>query len=161
MRGVPNRQECFPDLDRSGLGLLPAALVATPNHLEAGRLLGRPVSDDLDDVTAAATELADLGPSAVVVTGGRAGGELAVDVVVVDGRLRTLEAPRLDTQNVRGSGDTLSAAITAGLARGFELDEAIDLAHRFTSAAIAASASWRLGAGQGPLGHWAAEAPGR
>lgn len=139
--------------------LVPLSLVVTPNHLEAGLLLGRELGDDPDEWSEAARELAALGPEAVVITGGRRverlGGH-AVDVGVVGGRhgeeLR-LEAPFLDTANVRGSGDTFSAAIAVGLARGLAVSDAIHQAHDFTAGALARGAGWRLGAGQGPLGH--------
>ena len=132
--------------------LLPRARVVTPNHIEAGRLVGRDLGDEPEAWIDAGHELAAAGPEAVVVTGGRlSGGATITDVVVSNSSVRLLSAPRIDTRNVRGSGDTLSAAICAELARGAELDAAIDRAHAMTSNAIAAGAARRLGSGRGPV----------
>ena len=130
--------------------LFPAAAVVTPNTVEAGLLLNVEIGD-LDEAADAALLLASLGPGAVVVTGGRLGGPDSVDVAVVDGRVELLRSARVDTVNVRGSGDTLSAAVAAELARGAAVPDAIRAGHSFTAAALRRGASWRLGSGQGPL----------
>lgn len=132
--------------------LLPSALVVTPNHLEAGRLVGRDLGDEIEAWIEAARELAAAGPDAVVVTGGRLRtGSTITDVVVGGGGVRLLSAPRIETRNVRGSGDIFSAAICAELAKGTDLDAAIDAAHDLTARAISAGAARRLGSGQGPV----------
>lgn len=135
--------------------LVPTARVITPNHLEAGRLLGRELADDRAAWFEAAHELAELGPEAVVITGGRRSAEVARDVAVIGGAEILLEAAWIDTPNVRGSGDTLSAAIASELAKGESAEEAVRRGHDYTHAALAAGALWRLGGGQGPLGHFA------
>lgn len=132
--------------------LLPSARVVTPNHLEAGRLVGRNLGDEIDAWIEAAHELAATGPEAVIVTGGRLrAGTTITDVVVRHGSVRLLSAPRIETRNVRGSGDIFSAAICAELAKGTDLDAAIDGAHELTTRAISAGATRRLGSGQGPV----------
>ena len=132
--------------------LLPNARVVTPNHLEAGRLVGRDLGDEVEAWIEAARELAATGPDAVVVTGGRLRtGTTITDVVVRSGGVRLLSAPRIETRNVRGAGDVFSAAICAELAKGTELDAAIDVAHALTTRAISAGAARRLGSGQGPV----------
>lgn len=138
--------------------LVKVARVLTPNHLEAALLLGHRVDDDDASLVEAAEELAAMGPEAVVVTGGRRSGSSSSDVLVVAGEVTVLRSPRIETPNVRGSGDTLSAAIAGGLARGVSLASAVREAHEFTIGAIGRAASWRLGAGQGPLDQfgWAA-----
>ena len=135
--------------------LVPAARVVTPNHLEAGRLLSRELADDPAAWTEAAHELVGRGPEAVVITGGRRSSDVAIDVAVVGGEEIRFESAWIDTPNVRGSGDTLSAAIAAELAKGASAIEAVRRAHAYTQAALQAGAQWRLGAGQGPLGHFA------
>ncbi len=133
--------------------LLPCARVVTPNHLEAGRLLGRELPEQADAWIEAAHEIAAAGPEAVIVTGGRLRtGETMTDVAVVNGSVRLMSAARIRTRNVRGSGDVLSAAICAELAKGTALEAAIDRAHHLTARAVAAGAKRRLGAGPGPVG---------
>ena len=132
--------------------LLPNARVVTPNHLEAGRLVGRDLGEEVEAWVEAAHELAATGPEAVVVTGGRLRtGETITDVVVRDGSVRLLSAPRIETRNVRGSGDVFSAAICAELAKGTDVDSAIDRAHDLTARAVAAGADRLLGSGRGPV----------
>ena len=147
-----------PEAERSvATRLLPSARVVTPNHLEAGRLVGSDLGDEIEAWIDAAHELAAAGPEAVIVTGGRLRtGETITDVVVCNGKVRLLSAPRIHTRNVRGSGDIFSAAICAELAKGAELDAAIDRAHDLTTRAISAGAARRLGSGRGPVDPFAA-----
>lgn len=147
-----------PEAERSvATRLLPSARVVTPNYLEAGRLLGSDLGDEIEAWIEAAHELAAAGPEAVIITGGRLRtGETITDVVVCNGKVRLLSAPRIDTRNVRGSGDIFSAAICAELAKGTELDAAIDRAHDLTTRAISAGATRRLGSGRGPVDPFAA-----
>ncbi|MFC6661723.1 bifunctional hydroxymethylpyrimidine kinase/phosphomethylpyrimidine kinase [Deinococcus multiflagellatus] len=63
----------------------------------------------------------------------------------------TLTAPRQPTRHTHGTGCTLSAAITAQLARGQPLPDAVRLAHAYLQAALRHAPG--LGAGHGPLGH--------
>ena len=133
--------------------LLGSAVVATPNRVEAGILLGRELRT-VADMDQAAKVLASMGPSLVVVKGGDAEdeGSDAVDVMAFpDGRIEHLVLPRLDTGNDHGSGCSFAAATTARLALGDEPAEAVRAAKQFVHAALAGSVGWRLGAGHGPL----------
>jgi len=115
--------------------LLPLAFLVTPNLAEASALSGREV-DCPATMRDAAKAIAALGARAVLVKGGHLEGA-ALDVLF-DGRdIHELEAPRLPAGAVRGTGCTLSAAITAGLARGDSLDAAVGRAKRFVHQAIA------------------------
>lgn len=72
-----------------------------------------------------------------------------------DGQSFNFEEKRfVDTANVSGSGDTFSAALTAGLGWGLNSKEAMRMASRFTQEAIERSASWRLAEGPGPVGNF-------
>lgn len=133
--------------------LLPHALVATPNLREAATLTGSAV-EDLDDMAAAGLALAAWGVPFVMVKGGHLPGE-AVDVVVADGEVRHLRHARVETANDHGTGCTLSAALTAGLAAGAAPLDALEAAKAYVTRAIAGAAGWRLGSGHGPLDHFA------
>jgi hydroxymethylpyrimidine/phosphomethylpyrimidine kinase len=133
------------------------ATVVTPNLREASLLLGRTLST-LDEMAVGAAELADGGPGCVVIKGGhlpgdRTGGE-AVDVVWCDGEVSQLRAPWVDTANNHGTGCTFASAITAGLATGRPLPEALRHAKEYVTGALVGAAGWRLGGGHGPLNHF-------
>jgi len=122
--------------------LTPYATVLTPNIPEA-RVLG---GED-------ATALARAAGTAVVLKGGHAAVERAVDIVADGERVWELGAERVDTPNTHGTGCTFSAAIAAGLARGEGLESALRQAKSYITGALAAGASWRLGHGSGPVDH--------
>lgn len=135
--------------------LFPHALVVTPNLPEAQALLGT----DLRSLAAqrdAAKAIAGRGPAVVVVKGGHAVDDTpgeAVDVVLVDGELHELRAPRIDTVNDHGSGCSFASAVAARLALGDEPLDAVCAAKAFVYDAVRGSAAWDLGAGHGPLDH--------
>ena len=133
--------------------LIPRARVATPNHLEAMLLLGRTIADDTQDLIEAALELASMGPEVVVVTGGRRNSLSMNDIVAYGNKTITLESERYATTNLRGTGDTLSAAIAGGLAAGVPAIDAVLAARDFTMQAIRGAVDWKLGGGQGPIDH--------
>jgi hydroxymethylpyrimidine/phosphomethylpyrimidine kinase len=141
--------------------LLPLALLVTPNLPEAEILTGRRVTT-VSEMEAAGAALVAAGARAALVKGGHlAGGEL-VDVLVTAGWAIRFPQARIATQSTHGTGCTLSAAITAGLAGAPEPDDGrlrevvatgLDFVHR----AIATAPG--LGRGHGPLNHWASIAP--
>lgn len=127
--------------------LLPLATLVTPNLHEAAKLSGREVSD-LVSMEAAAAEIAELGVPNVLIKNGRRDGE-SVDLLLAEGRLHRLASARIETQNTHGTGCVMSAAITAGLAKGRDVVSAAESAKRFVTAAIASNPE--LGRGRGPL----------
>ncbi len=131
--------------------LLPKAFLVTPNLHEASELARMPVNE-LVTMEDAAKKIAMLGAKAVLVKGGHLSGE-ATDVLYWKGKIRHYSAPRIDTLHTHGTGCTLSAAITAELAKGKDLPEAVDIAKRFVTLAIRSNPG--LGKGSGPLNHHA------
>ena len=129
--------------------LLPLAAVVTPNRAEAAALVGFAVRDRRD-MEAAARALLDLGARAVVVTGGDLDGD-ACDLFAT-GRGRVwLRGRRIGGAPAHGTGCTLSAAITAELAKGVVLASAVRRAKRYTAGCIRRAR--RLGGGHPILGH--------
>lgn len=126
--------------------LLPRATLITPNIHEASALTGRRVQSRAE-MADAAKAIADLAPAAVLVKGGALTGE-AVDVLLAGGEIVELRSARSDTPHTHGAGCVLSAAITAGLAHGRPLVDAVRAAKAFVAAAIETSP--RLGRGRGP-----------
>ncbi len=132
--------------------LLPYALVVTPNLAEAEVLLGREISTRAQ-MADAARALRDLGARHALVKGGHLAGDEAVDLLATGDEVVELAGARIETRNVHGTGCTLSAAITARLARGEPPLDAIAGAKRYVTRAIAAAARWELAGGPGPLDH--------
>lgn len=135
--------------------LLPLAAVVTPNLDEARILAGRDVRDEAD-MRAVAEILVERGARAALVKGGHLGDQLrggvVVDVLVDAEGSFSWERPRIDTRSTHGTGCTLSAAITAGLAWGRPLREAVADALDYVHRAIADAPG--LGHGNGPLNHF-------
>jgi hydroxymethylpyrimidine/phosphomethylpyrimidine kinase len=133
--------------------LLPRAFLLTPNAHEAEALLQRPVRT-LAHAREAALALTQLGPRHVLLKGGHLDEPDAVDVLALDGALHEFHAPRIASPHTHGTGCTLSAAITAWLASGTPLLEAVTHARGFISRAIATPPA--VGQGIGPVNHFAA-----
>ena len=131
--------------------LLPRASVVTPNVFEA-QILARRTIASLDDAHDAARAIADLGPAAVLVKGGHLDGT-ATDVLFINGNFHVYPSPRIETRHTHGTGCTYSAAITACLALGLEIPQAVARAKRFIASAIEQNPG--LGGGQGPVNHFA------
>jgi hydroxymethylpyrimidine/phosphomethylpyrimidine kinase len=135
-----------------GSKLAPKAFLLMPNLAEAAALAGFPVRT-VADMERAAKALANLGARNVLVKGGHLEGD-ALDVLYLeDGSLRIYTAPRIHTKHTHGTGCTYSAAITAGLALGLTLEQAVDRAKKFVTEAIRTNPG--LGRGAGPLNHHA------
>jgi hydroxymethylpyrimidine/phosphomethylpyrimidine kinase len=130
--------------------LLPLATLVTPNLDEASLLTGRSVHD-VPTMERAGRDLLSLGAQAALVKGGHLAGDALTDVLVTRTGVRHFSHPRLATRSTHGTGCTLSAAITAGLALGRPLDAAVAGGLDFVHRAIAAAPG--LGSGRGPLDH--------
>jgi hydroxymethylpyrimidine/phosphomethylpyrimidine kinase len=134
--------------------LLPLTTLLTPNTHEAAALWGRPV-ETLAQARDAARALAAAGPRAVLVKGGHLEGA-PVDVLWDGSALHELAGERLSSAHTHGTGCTLSAAITAQLARGKTLLDATRAAKAFVTEAIRTAPA--VGGGVGPVNHFAATA---
>lgn len=130
--------------------LLPLAAVVTPNLEEAAILSDMDVPDETA-MARAGERLLDFGPAAVLVKGGHLPGDRLVDLLVTPGGTTRFEHRRIPTASTHGTGCTLSAAVTAGLAQGRPLHEAVADALDYVERAIAAAPG--LGGGHGPINH--------
>jgi len=128
--------------------ILPLALLVTPNAHEAAVLAGVEVRSRSRQIEAAVAILA-LGSRAVLVKGGHVDGAQAVDVLATADGVVEIAGPRIDSPNTHGTGCMLSAAITAGLAKGVDLETAVRDAKRFVTGAIEHALT--LGKGIGPV----------
>lgn len=134
------------------LPLLRHAFLLTPNLEEASALCNFAV-DDLDSMRRAARTLRGMGASNVVVKGGHLRGE-AVDLLYSSaGEFHEFASPRIETRHTHGTGCAFSASITAELAKGTELVQAVRIAKNFVTEAIRSNPG--LGRGSGPLNFFA------
>jgi hydroxymethylpyrimidine/phosphomethylpyrimidine kinase len=132
--------------------LLPHAFLLIPNLPEAAMLTGIEVRDR-DSMIRAAEKLRSMGAANVLVKGGHLEGD-ALDILLTEGgEIREFSAPRLSTSHGHGTGCTYSAAITANLAKGRTLVDAVAVAKTFITEAIRTAPG--LGRGSGPLNHFA------
>ena len=135
--------------------LAPKALVLTPNIGEAALLVRRDL-DNPASVGAAAAQLGREFATNVVVTCGSARSWPAQDAWFdpITDAVHWLSGDRIATANIAGSGDSYSAAVTALLARGSLVEDALRGAKAFVQTALRGGAGWALGAGPGPLDHF-------
>lgn len=134
--------------------LLPLATLITPNIHEAAKLLGETVATTVAEMESQARRLVEIGAHAALVKGGHALGDMAVDVLVTTEGVSHHAAPWIETGNTHGTGCTLSAAITAELAKGeTRLDAAVARAKNYLSQALDAGRALRIGRGCGPVDH--------
>ena len=131
--------------------LLPRAALAIPNVPEAEALTGIAIRT-VEDIRRAACLIHGMGARAVLIKGGHLESD-PTDVLFDGAEYREFPAPRIATRHTHGTGCTYSAAITAGLAAGIELGEAVARAKRFIHEAIRGNPG--LGHGCGPVNHHA------
>ncbi len=130
--------------------LVPLATVITPNLDEAKALTGIEASD-VEGMRTVARRLFEMGPRHVVVKGGHLEGA-AVDVLHDGATFETFEADRIDTRSTHGTGCTFASAITAGLAKGAGVAEAVGAAKTYLTGALRHAVP--LGGGHGPVHHF-------
>ena len=138
--------------------LAPLALLVTPNLNEAEILVDAEVRTP-DQMERAARALVAMGARAALVKGGHLTGATLVDVLVHDDSARRFTHERIDTTSTHGTGCTLSAAVTAGLALGRPLEQAVTDALDFVHRAIAAAPGLGSNKGHGPLNHFVPAPP--
>ena len=136
--------------------LLPISTIVTPNIPEMQTLSGVMLTSE-DQKQIAAEHLLDYGVKAVLLKGGHEqGGEKRDLLYIKNGKGLSVSeyvSETIATNNIHGTGCTLSSAIAAYMARGHRLEEAVALAKRFVTNAIRAGADVVIGHGYGPVNH--------
>ena len=135
--------------------LVPLATVITPNYFEAQKIAEMAINSETDTI-AAAKKLQQLGAKNVVIKGDHPVGKIddvRDFVLLADGTSFWMADNYVDTQRVNGTGDTLSAVITAELAKQTPIAEAIKIAHDYVHVAIEQEIA--VAHKFGPINHWA------
>jgi len=132
--------------------LLPKATVITPNLPEAARLAGMDSIENITEMKQAARKIHALGVKNVLIKGGHlSSDQKAIDLLYDGSTFYSVSADRIETKHTHGTGCTYSAAITAQLAKGNDLQKAINKAKHFITCAIRHSLA--IGNGIGPTNH--------
>lgn len=142
-------------LDNDGMAalreiLLPMADMLTPNLPEAEALTQWKIRTP-EDVRAAARELLSCGARSVLIKGGHCLGDTSRDYWTDGNSAFWYSSPSQNSVNTHGTGCTLSAAITAAVARGYTPAAAIPLGKAYVNQGIRTAPG--LGFGHGPLNH--------
>ncbi len=127
--------------------LFPLATLITPNLDEAGNLLGQKIKDR-QSMKKAARALAEKYRVSILLKGGHLEGDSAIDLLFADGKITEFVAPFIAGVATHGTGCTYSAAITAGLASGLSLENAVGRAKNFVTASIAQHFRWTSSPGK-------------
>lgn len=134
--------------------LLPEVDLLTPNLMEAEALLGRVILGEKnlpEAMEQAASDLLSLGIKRVFLKGGHGEGAYSQDFYT-DGVVKAwLTSPRQETRQTHGTGCTLSAAITACVAQGYSVLDALVIAKAYVNQGLRLAPG--LGQGYGPLAH--------
>jgi hydroxymethylpyrimidine/phosphomethylpyrimidine kinase len=130
--------------------LFPRATLVTPNLDEVRLLTGIDVRT-IDDQRKAAAALCALGARWALVKGGHMRDDpQCVDLLYGgDGEPIELPAPRIDTRHTHGGGDTMASSITAALAKGLSVPDAVRFGKEFVTRSV--EHAYPLGAGVGPV----------
>ena len=130
--------------------LIPMAYLITPNVPEAEEITGMKI-DGVEDMKKAGKKILELGPKYVLMKGGHLDGD-AVDVLMGEDVFEVFYCPRINKKNTHGTGCTISSAITAHLALGYDVVEAVRLSKEYITEAI--KRSFDIGHGVGPVNHF-------
>ena len=129
--------------------LLPLATLVTPNIPEAQVLSGLTIVSK-NDMIMAAKKISKDCHCAVLLKGGHSIND-ANDLLYANGESVWFSGKRIDNPNTHGTGCTLSSAIAANLAKGYNLADSVKKAKDYISGALAAMLD--LGHGSGPMDH--------
>ncbi|GGL49516.1 hydroxymethylpyrimidine/phosphomethylpyrimidine kinase [Sporolactobacillus putidus] len=133
--------------------LIPKALITTPNLYEAAKLAGTSWITNIDQMKEAAARIVALGARYALVKGGSRlpDTDQAIDVLYDGKSFEIIASKKINTPNIHGAGCTYAAAITAELAKGKSVPNAVKVAKAFVTAGI--QESFSLNEYTGPTDH--------
>ena len=136
--------------------LLPMSMLVTPNIPEMKALTNMPLSTN-EEKEKAALYLMNYGAKAILLKGGHEESDVKADILfsnTANGiKTSIFTSETIVTSNIHGTGCTLSSAITAFMARGFCLEEAVTEAKKYITKAIRYGSDITIGHGFGPVNH--------
>jgi len=133
--------------------LIPKAMLVTPNIPEAEILCGEKITNEREMENAAHKIVNEFGCGAVLLKGGHLDTYKLVDILLESsGKLVKFYSNKINTNNTHGTGCSYASAIASNLAKGYLLEKATRLAHKYINNAI--KKSFSIGAGHGPINHF-------
>ncbi len=137
--------------EKSLTGILPLAMLITPNLFEAEKISGMEITN-IDGAKKAAQKIYNLGIKNILIKGGHLPGHKAIDILYDGKDFYYFESKKINTKNTHGTGCTYSSAIAALLAKGRDIIDAVQIAKNYIYKAIK-EAPGNIGSGSGPLYH--------
>jgi hydroxymethylpyrimidine/phosphomethylpyrimidine kinase len=134
--------------------LMPLAVLVTPNLPEAALLSGLSIAEDEAAMARQAERLLEQGARSVLIKGGHLKGDESVDLLFEGDAVHRFAVRRVTTAHDHGTGCTLAAAITARLAKGDELRDAVAFAKEYLTQALLRADELAVGQGRGPVHHF-------
>jgi len=135
--------------------LMPLSSIVTPNLPEASVLLDCKLHG-VEDIKKGAKNLSTYGTRSVLIKGGHLNDNDSTDFLYLapEDSFIEVKGKRIKTQNNHGTGCTLSSAIASCMAKGCEIEEAVQKAKTFINEAIRAGSKYKIGHGHGPVHHF-------
>jgi hydroxymethylpyrimidine/phosphomethylpyrimidine kinase len=134
--------------------LFPISTLITPNIPEAATLLDTDQAQSKSDMYQTLKRLERFGSKAVLLKGGHLIGDQCVDLLLENGKTHEFSQNKLNTNNTHGTGCTLSSAISANLALGYSIKDAVSNANIYLHNAIKQADTLNIGHGSGPVHHF-------
>lgn len=132
--------------------IIPLSTVLTPNIPEAEAITGMTIHNR-EQMQQAARRIISMGARNVIIKGGHLSEDEEAEDILYDGRaFRSFVTRRIPTKNTHGTGCTFSSAITAGLAKGLTVEQAVEAAKAYVQTAI--EHALEIGKGHGPTNHF-------
>ena len=129
--------------------LLPLSDLITPNILEL-EILSDTKIKGIDDMISASKKIFEEFGCAVLCKGGH-GINVGEDLLYNKNGVKWYKTKKIETNNLHGTGCTLSSAIASFLALGFSLEESISKAKEYLTKCLEYAV--KLGKGFGPVNH--------
>lgn len=134
--------------------LFPIATLVTPNIPEAAALLNQSPANSVKSMHQTIKALDSFGAQSTLLKGGHLEGDQCVDILLDNDKLYEFPQTKITTNNTHGTGCTLSSAITAYLALGLSVPEAVSSANIYLHKAIKQADILKVGKGSGPVHHF-------
>ena len=124
--------------------------ILTPNIPEAEILTGMKINN-LKDMKNVGKEIINIGASHVIFKGGHMESEVMTDLLISYSKIHSIETAKVITNNTHGTGCTMASALSASLAKSFDIRQSFEIAHKYVNNAIKTTP--KFGRGNGPINH--------